>query len=33
MTSIENKTSDTWRGENLLIVYAVEGYARRPGSN
>jgi hypothetical protein len=29
MTSIENRNSDTWRDENLLIVYAVEGYAHR----
>ncbi|MHB9291206.1 hypothetical protein Holit_00278 [Hollandina sp. SP2] len=29
MTNIENRNSDTWRDENLLIVYAVEGYARR----
>jgi hypothetical protein len=29
MTNIENRDSDTWRDENLLIVYAVEGYAHR----
>jgi hypothetical protein len=29
MTNTENKTGDTWRDENLLIVYAVEGYAHR----
>jgi hypothetical protein len=29
MTTIENRNSDTWRDENLLIVCAVEGYAHR----
>jgi hypothetical protein len=29
MTSAENRNSGAWRDENLLIVYAVEGYAHR----
>jgi hypothetical protein len=29
MSTIENRNSDTWRDENLLIVCAVEGYAHR----
>ncbi|MFP3090035.1 DUF3791 domain-containing protein [Treponema sp. TIM-1] len=29
MTGIENRNASTWRDENLMIVYAVEGYARR----
>jgi hypothetical protein len=29
MTSLEDRNSGTWRDENLLIVYAVEGYAHR----
>jgi hypothetical protein len=29
MTFIEDRNSDTWSGENLLIVCAVEGYAHR----
>jgi hypothetical protein len=29
MAAIENRDSETWRDENLLIVCAVEGYARR----
>jgi hypothetical protein len=27
MTDFEDRTRDTWRDDNLLIVYAVEGYA------
>ncbi|MDR1383077.1 MAG: DUF3791 domain-containing protein [Planctomycetaceae bacterium] len=29
MTVIEDRHSDTWSDENLLIVCAVEGYAHR----
>ena len=29
MTAIEDRNSETWRDENLLIVCAVEGYAHR----
>jgi hypothetical protein len=29
MTSLENRDTELWRDENLLIVYAVEGYAHR----
>jgi hypothetical protein len=29
MTNVEDRNSSTWRDENLLIVYAVEGYAHR----
>jgi hypothetical protein len=27
--TLEDRTRDTWRDENLLIVCAVEGYAHR----
>jgi hypothetical protein len=29
MTNNEKTATGTWRDENLLIVYAVEGYAHR----
>lgn len=29
MSTIEDRNSETWEDENLLIVYAVEGYAHR----
>jgi hypothetical protein len=29
MTGIENRETELWRDENLMIIYAVEGYARR----